>query len=82
VPYDVDMDLLAEKLDGYTCADIVAIANKAKEVYVKRQIVKGEENAEIVSTDDLIEIISRVKSSVSEEERARYESLRSFESVL
>jgi transitional endoplasmic reticulum ATPase len=82
VPYDVDMDLLAEKLDGYTCADIVAIANKAKEVYVKRQIVKGEENAEIVCTDDLIEIISRVKSSVSEEERARYESLRSFESVL
>ena len=82
VPYDADLDLLAEKLDGYTCADIVAIANKAKEVYVKRQIIQGEVAAQKISTADVLDIISRVKSSVSEEERRRYEAMKSFESVL
>ena len=60
----------------------MAIANKAKEVYVKRQIVKGDENADLISTQDVLSIISRVKSSVSEEERKRYEALKSFESIL
>ena len=82
IPYSADLDILAEKLDGYTCADIVAIANKAKEIYVKRQIVKGEGNAEKISTEDILGIISKVKSSVSPEERQRYESLKSFESIL
>jgi SpoVK/Ycf46/Vps4 family AAA+-type ATPase len=82
VPYDADLDLLAEKLDGYTCADIVAIANKAKEVYVKRQIIQGEDAAQKISTEDVLDIISRVKSSVSEEERRRYEAMKTFESVL
>lgn len=82
VPYDLDIDAVAEKLDGYTCADIVAIANKAKEIYVKRQIVKGEDSAEPVSDADLDGILSKVKSSVSEEERKRYESMKSFESIL
>ena len=82
VPYDADLDLLAEKLDGYTCADIVAIANKAKEVYVKRQIIQGEDAAQKISTADVLDIISRVKSSVSEEERRRYEAMKTFESVL
>ena len=82
MPHNADLELLSEKLDGYTCADIVAIANKAKEIYVKRQIVKGEENAEKISTEDILSIISKVKSSVSPEERKRYESLKSFESIL
>ena len=82
MPHNADLDLLAERLDGYTCADIVAIANKAKEVYVKRQIVKGDDNADLISTQDVLSIISRVKSSVSEEERKRYEALKSFESIL
>ena len=82
IPYSADLGILAEKLDGYTCADIVAIANKAKEIYVKRQIVKGEGNAEKISTEDILGIISKVKSSVSPEERQRYESLKSFESIL
>lgn len=82
IPYSADLDILSEKLDGYTCADIVAIANKAKEIYVKRQIVKGEDNAEEVSTEDILAIIDKVKSSVSPEERKRYESLKSFESIL
>jgi transitional endoplasmic reticulum ATPase len=82
IPYSADLDMLAEKLDGYTCADIVAIANKAKEIFVKRQIVEGEGNAAPVSSEDILNIISKVKSSVSEEERKRYEELRSFESIL
>lgn len=82
IPYTADLDVLSEKLDGYTCADIVAIANKAKETYVKRQIVKGEDNAEKISTEDILAIIDKVKSSVSPEERKRYESLKSFESIL
>ena len=82
IPYSADLDVLSEKLDGYTCADIVAIANKAKEIYVKRQILKGEDNAEKISTEDILAIIDKVKSSVSPEERKRYESLKSFESIL
>ena len=82
IPYNADVDMLAEKLDGYTCADIVAIANKAKEIYVKRQIIEGEENASPVSSNDILDIIAKVKSSVSPEERKRYEELRSFESIL
>lgn len=83
VPYDADTDLVAEKLDGYTCADIVAIANKAKEIYVKRQIIAGDDaEAEPVSTDDILGIISKVKSSVSEEDRKKYEAMKSLESVL
>ena len=82
MPHDADLDFLAEKLDGYTCADIVAIANKAKEIYVKRQIVKGEEEAEKISSKDVLDIISKVKSSVSPEDRKRYEELKSFESLL
>ena len=83
IPYDADINVLAEKLDGYTCADIVAIANKAKETYVKRQIIAGDDaKAQPVSTSDILDIISKVKSSVSEAERKRYEDLKSFESVL
>lgn len=83
IPYDADIDLLAEKLDGYTCADIVAIANKAKETYVKRQIIAGDgADVKPVNTDDILGIISKVKSSVSEEDRKKYEAMKSFESVL
>ena len=82
-PYDADIDAVADALDGYTCADIVAIANKAKEMYVKRQIMAGDGGeAKPISTEDILSIISRVKSSVSEDERRRYEEMRSFESVL
>ena len=82
VPFELDIDAAAEKLDGYTCADIVAIANKAKEVYVKRQIVNGDDSVEPVSDADLDAILSKVKPSVSEEERRRYESMKSYESIL
>ncbi|MBQ6151272.1 MAG: AAA family ATPase [Mogibacterium sp.] len=83
IPYDADIDLLAEKLDGYTCADIVAIANKAKEIYVKRQIIAGDDaEAQPVNTDDILGIINKVKSSVSEEDRKKYEAMKSLESVL
>lgn len=83
VPYEADIDMIAEKLDGYTCADIVAIANKAKEIYVKRQIIAGEgEEASPIGNDDILGIISKVKSSVSIEERKRYDELKSFESIL
>ena len=83
VPYDADIDMLSEKLDGYTCADIVAIANKAKEIYVKRQIVAGDD-AEVapVSSEDILGIIAKVKSSVSAEDRKRYNELKAFESIL
>lgn len=82
MPHNADLDFLAERLDGYTCADIVAIANKAKETYVKRQIVSGEDAAEMINTKDILDIISKVKSSVSPEERKRYDALKSFESIL
>ena len=82
MPHNADLDFLAERLDGYTCADIVAIANKAKETYVKRQIVSGEDAAKMINTKDILDIISKVKSSVSPEERKRYDALKSFESIL
>ncbi|MBQ6389268.1 MAG: AAA family ATPase [Mogibacterium sp.] len=82
IPFDIDLDKLAEQLDGYTCADIVAVANKAKEIYVKRQIVSSDGKAAPVSTKDMLDILSKVKSSVSEEDRKKYEEMREFESIL
>ncbi len=82
VPFNMDASAVAEKLDGYTCADIVAVANKAKEIYVKRQIMSSDQDAAPVSEEDIMSIISKVKSSVSEEERRRYETMKQYESIL
>ena len=53
IPYNADVDMLAEKLDGYSCADIVAIANKAKEIYVKRQIIEGIDTTTEIGKRDM-----------------------------
>ena len=47
-----------------------------------RAAVISDTHDAIFSTQDVLSIISRVKSSVSEEERKRYEALKSFESIL
>ena len=44
--------------------------------------MSDDAKAQPVSTNDILDIISKVKSSVSEAERKRYEDLKSFESVL
>lgn len=80
IPYSLDLDLCAKEMEGYTCADIVGIANKAKEFFVKRSITSKEDIP--LSEDDFREILSKVRPSVLEAEISRYEKMREFESFL
>ena len=77
MPCDTDVDAITEALAGYTCADVAAIINKAKALYVNRSIAGKDEP---LHTSDIMDIISRVKPSVSPEEAAAYEAQRSLES--
>ena len=80
IPYNLDLDLCSKELEGYTCADIVGIANKAKEFFVKRSISSGKDIP--ISDDDFKEILSKVKPSVLEAEINRYEKMQELESFL
>lgn len=77
MPCDADIDAITESLAGYTCADVAAIINKAKALYVNRSIAGQDEP---LHTSDIMDIISRVKPSVSPEEAAAYEAQRCLES--
>ena len=80
IPYNLDLDLCSKELEGYTCADIVGIANKAKEFFVKRSISSGKDIP--ISDGDFKEILSKVKPSVLEAEINRYEKMQEMESFL
>ena len=77
VPNDADVDAVTAALAGYTCADVAAIVNKAKVLYVHRSVAGKEEP---LHTGEILDIISRAKSSVSPEDAAAYEKQRSLES--
>ena len=77
VPNDADVDAVTAALAGYTCADVAAIINKAKVLYVHRSVAGKEEP---LHTGEILDIISRAKSSVSPEDAAAYEKQRSLES--
>lgn len=77
VPCDADIETITAALAGYTCADVAAIINKAKALYVNRSVVGTEEP---LHTAEIMDIISRVKPSVSPEEAALYEAQRCMES--
>ena len=77
VPHDADIDAVTAALDGYTCADVAAIINKAKVLYVHRSVTGRNEP---LHTDEILTIISKAKSSVSPEDAAAYEQQRKLES--
>ena len=77
VPCDADIETVTAALAGYTCADVAAITNKAKALYVNRSVAGKDEP---LHTAEIMEIISRVKPSVSPEDAAAYEELRRLES--
>ena len=77
VPNDADVDAVTAALAGYTCADVAAIINKAKVLYVHRSVAGKEEP---LHTGEILDIISRAKSSVLPEDAAAYEKQRSLES--
>lgn len=77
VPNDADVDAVTAALAGYTCVDVAAIVNKAKVLYVHRSVAGKEEP---LHTGEILDIISRAKSSVSPEDAAAYEKQRSLES--
>lgn len=77
VPCDADIETVTAALAGYTCADVAAIINKAKALYVNRSVAGKDEP---LHTAEIMEIISRVKPSVSPEDAAAYEELRRLES--
>lgn len=56
---------------------LAALYSAGHDEYVQTPI-----HAAPVSSNDILDIIDNVKSSVSPEERKRYDELRSFESIL
>lgn len=72
VPNEVDFDLLAEKTEGYSGADIKLICDEAKRLMFRREIESGKE--EILRTHDVFEVLGKVKPSVDEKMIKKYES--------
>lgn len=80
IPHNLDLDFCAGAMEGYSCADIVGVANNAKEFFVKRSISSHDDIP--LSVEDFRQIISKVKPSVPKTELDRYEKMRSIESFL
>lgn len=80
IPNTLDYALCAEKLVGYSSADVSGVTNKTKEFFVQRSIMKGDETP--VSNSDFDTIISTTKASLSEAELKKYEAMKSLQSIM
>ena len=74
VAADVTLDELAERLDGYSGADIKGFTAVVTDYPYQRQIETGQE--QIVTKEDVVQALSRVKPSVNDKMLARYEQYR------
>ena len=79
VPCEADFEKLATKLEGYTCADIVAICNKAKTEYVKREIAGDTTPLKLQNFES---IISSIKPSLSAKDIEKYNKQKKLQSLL
>lgn len=70
---EIDFDLLAKKTEGYSGADIKLICDEVKRMMFRREIEGGEE---LLRTDHVIEVISKVKPSIDEKMLKKYEEFR------
>lgn len=71
---DVDLDQLAEALDGYSGADIVEICERCAARVFMDSIRDGTERN--IAAADVHEVLSSIKPSVGEKELRKYETWR------
>lgn len=73
VPEEVDYDVLAEQTEGYSGADIKLICDEAKRMMFKREIEGSEE---VLKTQNVLEVINRIKPSIDGKMLKRYEEFK------
>ncbi len=71
---DFDSRYLADKLNGYSGADIVSSCHKIKQLAYRRAIKSGE--FEAIDKEEVNEILHELRSSVSEHDIKRFESFK------
>jgi len=71
---DIDIDQLAERLEGYSGADIKGFVEVTTDFPYQRQIKSGDEQT--VTTDDIEKALQKVKPSVDAKMLAKYENYR------
>lgn len=75
VPSDeIDFDLLAERTEGYTGADIKLICDEVKRWMFRMEI---EGKSELLRTEHVLEVLSRIKPSIDERMLRKYEEFGS-----
>lgn len=75
---DLDLDLIVEKTEGYVGADIEQIVKKATMKAFRRDVQKtgDTESLEQITQQDILEAITEVNKSVSEEDRQKYKQYK------
>lgn len=71
---EIDFDLLAERTEGYSGADIKLICDEVKRMMFRREI---EGRDELLRTEHVIDVISRIKPSIDERMLKKYEEFES-----
>lgn len=71
---DIDIDHLAERIEGYSGADIKGFTESVTDFPYQRQIEAGTEQT--VTADDIEKALQRVKPSVDAKMLTRYENYR------
>ena len=69
---EIDLGTIAERLEGYSGADVVAVCERATDAPYEREIATGKQC--VLAMDDLISATHEVKPSVSPRMLKRYES--------
>lgn len=71
---DLDIERIVEKTDGFSGADIVNACERMKDRAIERII--GEGGAELITNDDVANVLSHTRSSVRAEDLAGIERYR------
>ena len=69
---EVDFDVLAEKTDGYSGADIYGICNELGWRLIKKELDTGKQK--YANTGSFLEVISAIKPSITKEDIERYKN--------
>ena len=71
---DINVGQLAERLDGFSGADVKAFTEAASDFPYQRQIETGVE--QVITQNDIEKALRKVKPSVDARMMARYENYR------
>ena len=63
---EIDYQVIADKTEGYSSADIVELCNEAKDIAIKRSIMNNELSN--ITQDDINQALSQVSSTIVKKE--------------